>query len=149
MFLTRDEKEGRKRQAWSNKQLGKATQHTQGSHFFLRACNDMGIQAEKLKVTINSSTVTHTYIHVVNHYKKMKKREMNQETKATLKIKKGTNCENKSRTCYVCGLPGFANIHFASLQAFRPRVLGLTSPRFHHQKHSNFQPQSIGENTII
>ena len=35
--------------------------NTQGSHFFLRACNDMGIQAEKLKVTINSSTVTHTY----------------------------------------------------------------------------------------
>ena len=29
--LMRDEKEGRKKQAWSNKQQGKATQHTQGS----------------------------------------------------------------------------------------------------------------------
>ena len=29
----RDEKEGRKKQARSNKQHGKATQHTQGSHF--------------------------------------------------------------------------------------------------------------------
>ena len=29
----RDEKEGRKKQARSNKQQGKATQHTQGSHF--------------------------------------------------------------------------------------------------------------------
>ena len=27
--LMRDEKEGRKKQAWSNKQQGKATQHTQ------------------------------------------------------------------------------------------------------------------------
>ena len=33
MFLMRDEKEGRKKQARSNKQQGKATQHTQGSHF--------------------------------------------------------------------------------------------------------------------
>ena len=32
MFLMRDEKEERKKQARSNKQ-GKATQHTQGSHF--------------------------------------------------------------------------------------------------------------------
>ena len=32
--LMRDEKEGRKKQARSNKQQGKATQHTQGSHFF-------------------------------------------------------------------------------------------------------------------
>ena len=31
--LVRDEKEGRKKQARSNKQQGKATQHTQGSHF--------------------------------------------------------------------------------------------------------------------
>ena len=31
--LMRDEKEGRKQQARSNKQQGKATQHTQGSHF--------------------------------------------------------------------------------------------------------------------
>ena len=31
--LMRDEKEGRKKQARSNKQQGKATQHTQGSHF--------------------------------------------------------------------------------------------------------------------
>ena len=31
----RDEKEGRKKQAKSNKQQGKATQHTQGSHFSL------------------------------------------------------------------------------------------------------------------
>ena len=30
--LMRDEKEGRKKQARSNKQHGKATQHTQGSH---------------------------------------------------------------------------------------------------------------------
>ena len=30
----RDEKEGRKKQARSNKQQGKAAQHTQGSHFF-------------------------------------------------------------------------------------------------------------------
>ena len=30
--LMRDEKEGRKKQARSNKQQGKATQHTQGSH---------------------------------------------------------------------------------------------------------------------
>ena len=33
MFLMRDEKEGRKKQARSNKQQGKATQHTQGSRF--------------------------------------------------------------------------------------------------------------------
>ena len=32
-MLMRDEKEGRKKQARSNKQQGKATQHTQGSHF--------------------------------------------------------------------------------------------------------------------
>ena len=32
MFLMRDEKEERKKQGRSNKQ-GKATQHTQGSHF--------------------------------------------------------------------------------------------------------------------
>ena len=32
-MLMRDEKEGRKKQAMSNKQQGKATQHTQGSHF--------------------------------------------------------------------------------------------------------------------
>ena len=32
--LTRDEKEGRKKQARSNKQQGKATQHTQGSHVY-------------------------------------------------------------------------------------------------------------------
>ena len=31
--LMRDEKEGRKKQARSNKQQDKATQHTQGSHF--------------------------------------------------------------------------------------------------------------------
>ena len=31
--LMRDEKEGRKKQARSNKQQGKETQHTQGSHF--------------------------------------------------------------------------------------------------------------------
>ena len=31
--LMRDEKEGRKKQARSNKQQGKAPQHTQGSHF--------------------------------------------------------------------------------------------------------------------
>ena len=31
--LMRDEKEGRNKQARSNKQQGKATQHTQGSHF--------------------------------------------------------------------------------------------------------------------
>ena len=31
--LMRDEKEGRKKQARSNKQQGKATQHTQGCHF--------------------------------------------------------------------------------------------------------------------
>ena len=31
--LMRDEREGRKKQARSNKQQGKATQHTQGSHF--------------------------------------------------------------------------------------------------------------------
>ena len=31
--LMRDEKEGRKKRARSNKQQGKATQHTQGSHF--------------------------------------------------------------------------------------------------------------------
>ena len=31
--LMRDEKEERKKQARSNKQQGKATQHTQGSHF--------------------------------------------------------------------------------------------------------------------
>ena len=31
--LMRDEKEGRKKQARLNKQQGKATQHTQGSHF--------------------------------------------------------------------------------------------------------------------
>ena len=30
--LMRDEKEGRKKQASSNKQQGKVTQHTQGSH---------------------------------------------------------------------------------------------------------------------
>ena len=33
MYIIRDEKEGRKKQARSNKQQGKATQHTQGSHF--------------------------------------------------------------------------------------------------------------------
>ena len=33
--LVRDEKEGRSKQARSNKQQGKATQHTQGSHFSL------------------------------------------------------------------------------------------------------------------
>ena len=33
IVLMRDEKEGRKKQARSNKQQGKATQHTQGSHF--------------------------------------------------------------------------------------------------------------------
>ena len=33
VLLMRDEKEGRKKQARSNKQQGKATQHTQGSHF--------------------------------------------------------------------------------------------------------------------
>ena len=32
--IMRDEKEERKKQARSNKQQGKATQHTQGSHFF-------------------------------------------------------------------------------------------------------------------
>ena len=32
-ILMRDEKEGRKKQARSNKRQGKATQHTQGSHF--------------------------------------------------------------------------------------------------------------------
>ena len=33
--LIRDEKEGRKKQARSNKQQGKATQHTQGSHLYV------------------------------------------------------------------------------------------------------------------
>ena len=33
MYMLRDEKEGRKKQARWNKQQGKATQHTQGSHF--------------------------------------------------------------------------------------------------------------------
>ena len=32
-ILKRDEKEGRKKQARSNKQQGKVTQHTQGSYF--------------------------------------------------------------------------------------------------------------------
>ena len=32
-MLMRDEKEGRKKPARSNKQQSKATQHTQGSHF--------------------------------------------------------------------------------------------------------------------
>ena len=33
--LMRDEKEGRKKQARSNKQQGKATQHTQSSHLYM------------------------------------------------------------------------------------------------------------------
>ena len=33
--LMRDEKEGRKKQARLNKQQGKATQHTQGSHLYV------------------------------------------------------------------------------------------------------------------
>ena len=33
VMYMRDEKEGRKKQARSNKHQGKATQHTQGSHF--------------------------------------------------------------------------------------------------------------------
>ena len=33
-LFMRDEKEGEKKQARSNKQQSKATQHTQGSHFF-------------------------------------------------------------------------------------------------------------------
>ena len=33
--LMRDEKEGRKKQAWSNKQQSKATQHTQGSDLYI------------------------------------------------------------------------------------------------------------------
>ena len=40
--LMRDEKEGRKKQARSNKQQGKATQHTQGSHFPLRKMSCLG-----------------------------------------------------------------------------------------------------------
>ena len=36
--LMRDEKEGRKKQARSNKQQGKATQHTQGSYFMYNIC---------------------------------------------------------------------------------------------------------------
>ena len=32
IVFMRDDKEGRKKQAKSNKQQGKATQHTQGSH---------------------------------------------------------------------------------------------------------------------
>ena len=35
-ILMRVEKEGRKKQARSNKQQGKATQYTQGSHFSLK-----------------------------------------------------------------------------------------------------------------
>ena len=42
MFLMRDEKEERKKQARSYKQQGKATQHTQGSHFFLRKMSCLG-----------------------------------------------------------------------------------------------------------
>ena len=38
--LTRDEKEGRKKQARSNKQQGKATQHTQGSHVHTEMNNE-------------------------------------------------------------------------------------------------------------
>ena len=36
MFLMRDDKEERKKQARLNKQQCKATQHTQGSHFSLK-----------------------------------------------------------------------------------------------------------------
>ena len=41
-MLMRDEKEGRKKQARSNKQQGKATQHTQGSHFSKEKCATSG-----------------------------------------------------------------------------------------------------------
>ena len=44
----RDEKEGRKKQARSNKQQGKATQHTQGSHLYIHVekvgdCEDIHV----------------------------------------------------------------------------------------------------------
>ena len=37
--LMREEKERRKKQARSNKQQGKATQHTQGSHLYTKTCH--------------------------------------------------------------------------------------------------------------
>ena len=50
MFLMRDEKEGRKKQARSNKQQGKATQHT---HVYERAqCTIMSLALKHLAVII-------------------------------------------------------------------------------------------------
>ena len=49
--LMRDEKEGRKKQARSNKQQGKVTQHTQGSHF------------SKEKWAASGGTWTHDTLH--------------------------------------------------------------------------------------
>ena len=40
----RDEKEGRKKQAWSNKQQGKVTQHTQGSNFKKNELPQVGLE---------------------------------------------------------------------------------------------------------
>ena len=53
--LMRDEKEERKKQARSNKQT-KATQHTQGSHFFLRKMSCLGWD-------MYTYLQTHMYIH--------------------------------------------------------------------------------------
>ena len=53
--LMRDEKEGRKKQARSNKQQGNATQHTQGSHF----SEGKKKEASKVKKTRRQSNTAH------------------------------------------------------------------------------------------
>ena len=61
--LMRDEKEGRKKQARSNKQQGKAIQHTQGSHFSCYMFNERWEgrkkEASKVKQTTMQSNTAH------------------------------------------------------------------------------------------
>ena len=55
----RDEKEGRKKQARSNKQQGKATQHTQGSHV-----QSNSVSPWLLLAANHMSTTMHTMLQV-------------------------------------------------------------------------------------
>ena len=62
--VMRDEKEGRKKQARSNKQQGKTTQHTQGSHFS-KKMSFLGWDSNpQHSVRAHVYTLTCMYMHV-------------------------------------------------------------------------------------
>ena len=64
--LMRDEKEGRKKQARSNKQQGKVTQHTQGNHFSYKKNELPRVGGSRTHNTTGWTQISHLIVHLTN-----------------------------------------------------------------------------------